>query len=74
MNKKIEKKYYLYAFVGPIGTINRMFETEQGDDVKPQSVTQIRLTEEQHDQVWALRKEGKRAAIENGQIIEFLNQ
>jgi hypothetical protein len=55
MNKK------QHAFVGPMGRVNRMFETEQVADKVRQGVTQIHLTEEQHEQVVALRKEGKSA-------------
>jgi hypothetical protein len=65
MNKK------LYAFVGPRGGINRMFETEQTDEVKPAPVTQIKLSEEQHDQVIALRQSGKRAMWKDGAVVEF---
>jgi hypothetical protein len=65
MNKK------QYAFVGPRGRINRMFETEQTADNIPQSVTQIHLTEEQHDQVIALRKEGKSAGWKDNSVVEF---
>jgi hypothetical protein len=76
MNKK------LYAFVGPLGRINRMFETEQSADMIPKGVTQIHLTEEQHDQVVALRKEGKAAGwkdiltpdpnLEHNSVVEFV--
>ena len=73
MNKK------QYAFVGPRGRINRMFETEQEN--VPKGVTQIHLSEEQHDQVIALRKEGKAAGwkdilspdpnLKQNSVVEF---
>jgi len=66
MNKK------QYAFVGPLGRINRMFETEQPDIKIPKGVTQVHLTEEQHDQVIALRKEGKAAGWKNNSVVEFV--
>ena len=66
MNKK------QYAFVGPLGKINRMFETEQVADNIPKGVTQIHLTEEQHDQVLALRKEGKHAGWKDNSVVEFV--
>lgn len=65
-------KTKLYAFVGPMGRINRMFETEQTAEMIPQGVTQIHLTEEQHDQVLALRKEGKQAGWKNNSVVEFV--
>ena len=65
MNKK------QYALVGPRGRINRMFETEQTADSIPQGVTQIHLTEGQHDQVVALRKEGKTAGWKDNSVVEF---
>jgi hypothetical protein len=65
MNKK------QYAFVGPLGIVNRMFETEQDASFVPKGVTQIHLTEEQHDQVIALRKEGKQAGWKNNSVVEF---
>ena len=61
-----------YAFVGPLGRINRMFETEQTADKVPQGVvTQIHLTEEQHDLVLSLRKEGKQAGWKDNSVVEF---
>jgi hypothetical protein len=66
MNKK------QYAFVGPLGRINRMFETEQSLDKIPQGVTQIHLTEEQHDLVLSLRKEGKQAGWKDNSVVEFV--
>lgn len=60
-----------YAFVGPLGRVNRMFETEQAADKVPKGVTQIHLTEEQHDQVLALRKEGKAAGWKDNSVVEF---
>ena len=60
----------LYAFVGPKGGINRFFETEQTD--VPNFATQILLTEEQLEQVKALRKEGKRAGWKNNSVVELL--
>jgi hypothetical protein len=66
------KNYRLYAFVAPNNSVNRMFETEQGDDVKPDSVTQVKLTEEQHDQVLRLRSQNKRAALVDGSVVEFI--
>ena len=65
MNKK------QYAFVGPRGRINRMFETEQAADKVPQGVTQIHLTEAQHDLVLSLRKEGKQAGWKDNSVVEF---
>ena len=65
MNKK------QHAFVGPRGRINRMFETEQAADKVPQGVTQVHLTEAQHDQVVALRKEGKSAGWKDNSVVEF---
>jgi len=65
MNKK------QHAFVGLMGRVNRMFETEQAADKVPQGVTQIHLTEEQHDQVVALRREGKQAGWKDNSVIEF---
>ena len=65
MNKK------LYAFVGPRGRINRMFETEQAADKIPQGVTQVHLTEDQHDLVLSLRKEGKQAGWKDNSVVEF---
>lgn len=65
MNKK------QYAFVGPRGRINRMFETEQTADNIPQGVTQVYLTEAQYDQVVALRKEGKSAGWKDNSVVEF---
>ena len=65
MNKK------QYAFVGPMGRINRMFETEQAADKVPQGVTQVHLTEAQHDQVLAFRKEGKQAGWKDNSVVEF---
>ena len=61
-----------YAFVGPIGRINRMFETEQSSEMIPKGVTQIHLTEEQHDQVLAIRKEGKEAGWKDNSVVEFV--
>lgn len=61
-----------YAFVGPMGRINRMFETEQSADKVPQGVTQIHLTEEQHNQVVSLRKEGKEAGWKDNSVVEFV--
>ena len=65
MNKK------QHAFVGPMGRINRMFETEQAADKVPQGVTQVHLTEAQHDQVLAFRKEGKAAGWKDNSVVEF---
>ena len=65
-------KKLLYAFVGPRGRINRMFETEQAADKVPQSVTQVHLTEAQHDQVVSLRKEGKEAGWKDNSVVEFV--
>lgn len=65
-------KKLLYAFVGPRGRINRMFETEQAADKVPQGVTQVHLTEAQHDQVVSLRKEGKDAGWKNNSVVEFV--
>ncbi len=65
MNKK------QYAFVGPRGRINRMFETEQVADKIPQGVTQVHLTEAQHDQVLSLRKESKEAGWKDNSVVEF---
>lgn len=62
----------LYAFVGPRGRINRMFETQQTNDKIPQGVTQIHLTAAQHDQVVSLRKEGKEAGWKNDSVVEFV--
>lgn len=64
-------KTKLYAFVGPLGRVNRMFETEQAADKIPKGVTQIHLTEEQHNQVLALRKEGKAAGWKDNSVVEF---
>ena len=61
-----------YAFVGPKGRINRMFETEQTSDKVPQGVTQIHLTEEQHDLVLSLRSEGKQAGWKDNSVVEFV--
>lgn len=61
-----------YAFVGPMGRINRMFETEQSSEMIPKGVTQIHLTEEQHDQVLAIRKEGKEAGWKDNSVVEFV--
>lgn len=66
MNKK------QYAFVGPRGRINRMFETEQAVDKVPQGVTQVHLTEEQCDYVLSLRKESKEAGWKDNSVIEFV--
>jgi len=60
-----------YAFVGPMGRVNRMFETEQAADNIPKGVTQVHLTEEQHDQVIAIRKEGKEAGWKDNSVVEF---
>ena len=60
-----------YAFVGPMGRINRMFETEQAADKVPKGVTQVHLTEAQHDQVLAIRKEGKAAGWKDNSVVEF---
>jgi len=60
-----------YAFVGPMGRINRMFETEQTADKVPKGVTQVHLTEAQHDQVLAIRKEGKAAGWKDNSVVEF---
>ena len=60
-----------YAFVGPMGRINRMFETEQAADKVPQGVTQVHLTEEQHHRVIAFRKEGKQAGWKDNSVVEF---
>ena len=65
MNKK------QHAFVGPRGRINRMFETEQTADKVPQGVTQVHLTEAQHDLVLSLRKEGKSAGWKDNSVVEF---
>lgn len=65
MNKK------QYAFVGPLGRINRMFETEQSSEIIPKGVTQIYLTEGQHDLVLSLRKEGKQAGWKDNSVVEF---
>jgi hypothetical protein len=65
MNKK------QHAYVGPRGKIRRMFQTEQTVDSIPQGVTQIYLTEEQHDQVLALHKEGKQAGWKDNSVVEF---
>jgi hypothetical protein len=65
MNKK------QYAFVGPRGRINRMFETEQAADKIPQRMTQIHLTEEQYNQVVALHKERKLAGWKDNSVVEF---
>lgn len=59
----------LYAFVGPKGGINRLFETEQAD--VPDFATQILLTDEQFEQVKALRKDGKRAGWKNNSVVEW---
>jgi hypothetical protein len=61
-----------YAFVGPRGRINRMFETEQNSDKVPKGVNQIHLTEAQHDQVVSLRKEGKQAGWKDNSVVEFV--
>jgi len=61
-----------YAFVGPRGRINRMFETEQTSDKVPKGVIQIHLTEEQHDLVLSLRKEGKQAGWKDNSVVEFV--
>lgn len=61
-----------YAFVGPRGRINRMFETEQAADQIPKGVTQIHLTEEQYNQVSNLRKEGKVAGWKDNSVVEFV--
>ena len=66
MNKK------QYVCVGPLGRINRMFETEQPDIKIPKGVTQVHLTEEQHDQVIALRNEGKAAGWKDNSVVEFV--
>jgi len=60
-----------YAFVGPMGRVNRMFETEQTADKVPKGVTQVHLTEAQHDQVLAIRKEGKAAGWKDNSVVEF---
>lgn len=60
-----------YVFVGPLGRVNRMFETEQAADKVPQGVTQVHLTEEQHSQVLAFRKEGKAAGWKDNSVVEF---
>ena len=60
-----------YAFVGPMGRVNRMFETEQTADKIPQGVTQVHLTEEQYNQVLAFRKEGKEAGWKDNSVVEF---
>ena len=65
MNKK------QYAFVGPLGRVNRMFETERVASFIPKGVTQVHLTEEQHDQVIALRNEGKAAGWKDNSVVEF---
>lgn len=65
MNKK------LYAFVGPLGRINRMFETEQSIDNIPKAVKQVHLTEDQHDLVLSLRKKGKEAGWKDNSVVEF---
>jgi hypothetical protein len=65
MNKK------QHAFVGPMGRVNRMFATEQTADKVPQGVTQVHLTEAQHDQVVAIRKEGKSAGWKDNSVVEF---
>ena len=65
MNKK------LYAFVGPLGRINRMFETEQSVDKVPKAVKQVHLTEDQHDLVLSLRKEGREAGWKDNSVVEF---
>ena len=54
-----------------MGRINRMFETEQAADKIPKGVTQIHLTEEQHDQVLAFREEGKQAGWKDNSVVEF---
>ena len=66
MNKK------QYAFVGPRGRVNRMFETEQSADKVPQGVTQVHLTEKQHDQVLSLRQQGKQAGWKDNSVVEFV--
>lgn len=66
MNKK------QYAFIGPRGRINRMFETEQAADKVPLGVTQVHLSEEQHDLVLSLRKEGKQAGWKDNSVVEFV--
>ena len=65
MNKK------QHVFVGPRGRINRMFETEQTADKVPKGVTQVHLTETQHEQVVVLRKEGKSAGWKDNSVVEF---
>lgn len=60
-----------YVFVGPRGRINRMFETEQAAARVPKPVTQVHLTEEQHDQVISLRQEGKQAGWKDNSVVEF---
>ena len=60
-----------YALVEPMGRVNRMFETEQTADKIPQGVTQVHLTEAQHDQVLAFRKEGKAAGWKDNSVVEF---
>lgn len=65
MNKK------QYAFVGPMGRITRMFETEQASNKIPQMVTQVHLTEEQHDLVLSLREEGKQAGWKDNSVVKF---
>jgi hypothetical protein len=67
MNKK------LYAFIGPLGRINRMFETEQSSEIVPKGFTQIHLTEEQHERVLSLRKEGKQAGWKQNSVVEFVS-
>ena len=54
-----------------MGRINRVFETEQAADKIPKGVTQIHLTEEQHDQVLAFREEGKQAGWKDNSVVEF---
>jgi hypothetical protein len=54
-----------------MGRVNSLFETEQAADLVPKGVTQIHLTEEQHDQVVALRKEGKQAGRKDNSVVEF---
>ena len=66
MNKK------LHAFVGPKGVINRMFETQQEESKVPPKGTQILLTEEQHDQVMALKNQNKYAKWENNSVTEWI--
>lgn len=66
MNKK------QYAFVGPRGRVNRMFETEQSTDKVPRGINQVHLTEKQHDQVLSLRQQGKQAGWKDNSVVEFV--